>query len=557
MSRARSARRGKAPLPPVAAQHRDRLLLVAVALLAVLPYLNGLTGEFAQDDLIFIVSNPMVMGTAPASDLLTWVQKPEIYRPLTMLMYAAEARVHGSPMGFHLLNVVLHALVTLLVLAVGRLVLRSTWPAAAAAALFAVHPVHTEAVTSIAGRAELLAALLALLAVVTRARADQAGPAQAPWWELASVMSFAGAVLSKESALTALGLCVLIHLWVAREQRFGRALRVVTPYLLVAIAYLGWRAGLIGALTMPDRPDFLANPLAHVGVLARVETALVVLVQSLGQLTVPISLSSDYSYAQIAVVAGHWDPRLLLALVVLGVLALALGWSFARARGVALAAAFFFVPLAVTANVFFPIGTIRAERLLYLPSVGWCLAAAWLVDRLRRTQPRLVLAALAIVVTLFGVRTWLRNPDWHDSTTVFAVAVTTAPRSARAHYNWGSALLQQGRVDDALRHLRTSVSILPTWSAPQGNLGAALVMSGRYGEAIPYLSEAVRLDPDNALYQRNLAKTLLALGRLDEAAAHLNTALQLAPDSPEAAYLLGTLANLREALARREVPGHR
>ena len=124
-------------------------LVALVAGLAVLPYLNALTAGFALDDLPRIVDNPMVEGREPASRLLTWVDRPEIYRPLTMLIFAANARVGTTATGYHVVNVLLHAGVSVLVLWIARLVLRSSLGAGAAAALFAVHPVHTEAVTNV------------------------------------------------------------------------------------------------------------------------------------------------------------------------------------------------------------------------------------------------------------------------------------------------------------------------------------------------------------------------------------------------------------------------
>lgn len=517
-------------------------IAVAVAALAVLPYLNSLTAGFALDDLPRIVANPMVQGKEPALSLLTWVDRPEIYRPLTMLTFALNGRLGGS-LGYHVVNVLVHALVTVFAFALAKIVLRSSLGAAASAALFAVHPIHTEAVTNVFGRAELLATLFVLICLVTLARASSDGPPQLRHsaWLGVSLIAFAAALLSKESAVTAIALCGLVQIWVAPERRVGQTLLRLAPYLLIGIAYLGWRRYLVGALSMPEPPHFVDNPLAHVPGLPRLATSLMIIGEYLLALTFPVTLSSDYSFNQVPVVVSALDPRLLAATGVLVLLALALVASLRRAPQAAMAGAFFFVPLAATTNILVVIGTIKAERLLYLPSLGWCLAVGWLAMKLARRSRPLALGTLGIVLCLFATRTWIRNEDWRDDVTAHEVAVRTAPASAKTHYNWSRDLVSQRRLDEGISHLRRSVAIYPDWGPAQANLGSALAMAGNLSEAMTHLTIAARLEPASAIPRTSLSLVLLRQGRIEDAIEQLEGAQRLEPRSLEIANLLGTL----------------
>jgi tetratricopeptide (TPR) repeat protein len=514
-------------------------LVVLVAALALLPYLNTLTAGFSLDDLPRIVDNPMVQGREPAGRLLTWVDRPEVYRPLTMLTFAANARMGTSAAGYHLVNVLLHVGVSVLVFWIASLVLCSPVGAGTAAALFAVHPVHTEAVSNVFGRSEVLAAFFVLLCLLALVRAGEVTPAGGTRlaWRVASLAAFAAGLLSKESAVAALALIAAVHLWISPERRVARTLRVLAPYVGVALAYLAWRRYLVGAFGMPAPPPFVDNPLAFVGWLPRLATALVVQADYLRLLTFPITLSSDYSFAQVPVVSSPWDARWIVAVLLFVVIALALVLGARRAPLTLVAAVFVWAPLAATANILVVVGTIEAERLLYLPSVGWCLLAGWLVTRPVWRQTH-ALGIAAVVVCLFVARTWVRNEDWRDETTAHAVAVRTAPASAKTHYNRARDLIAARRLDEAIVHLERSLAIYPEWVPPRANLGGVLALKGRLEDAATHLTIAVGGDPQSAIARINLAQIRLRQGRVDDALEQLEAARRIDPRSPVVARML-------------------
>ncbi len=521
--------------------HSPARLALLLGVLAILPYLDALQTDFTLDDVKVIRDNPMVTGGESPLRLLAWVDRPEIYRPLTMVTYLANARAGNTPFGYHVVNVGLHLLVTVVVFRLAWIALDSPLGAATAAALFATHPIHTEAVTNIVGRAELLAALLVLGSLLALVRASRDEARYRTVWFVASLVAFAGSLLAKESALTAIVLCLIVHAWCARPRSVRRTTMVLSPYLVIAIAYLGLRAHLVGSLTMPARPAFLDNPLAHVSTLPRLQTALVVLWGYVWQLALPLRLSADYSFNEIPIVASALDPRFLLATGAFALLAMGLALSMKRAPELVLAAAFLFVPLALTANLLFPIGTIKAERLLYLPSVGWCLACSWLIVWLARRQYGLAVLLIAVVVTAYSARTWVRNFDWQDNPTLYQATAKTSPGSSKAHSNWGTELIKQKRLDEAIHHLRTAVAIMPDNAVAHGNLGLALAMKGRLAEATLHYREAVRIEPTNAFALYNLGRILELQGRGDEATQHLAAALRANPGYADAEYVVGLL----------------
>jgi tetratricopeptide (TPR) repeat protein len=505
-----------------------RRAAVLIAALAILPYLNGLRGEFVFDDLHVIRDNSMVQ-SEPLIDLFTRPFQIYWYRPLTLLTYVANDRLGETVVGYHVVNVVLHALVSLCVLVVGRTVLRSAHLATFAAAIFAVHPIHTEAVTSIVGRAELLAALFSLATVLVYARAVRAENAPAIGWHLLGAMSFSAGLLCKESAFTTLGLLPVIHWWTIGRSDVRRLATALAPYLSIGAAYLGVRYLVMGALSLPDPPAPIDNPLAYVSTGERVATALVILWEYVSQLAFPRYLSADYSFDAIPVVSAGTDPRLWIAVSALLFVALGLAVAARRSIEVAIAAAFFAVPLALTTNILFPIGTIKAERLLYLPSAGWCLLVAWLVAEACRDRVRLRVALLVALTLAYSARTVERNRDWNDNLALFDSALAVEPGSAKVHYNLGVSYELQGRLDEAHVHYRQALAIYPEYAEAAFNIANIYLRRGIDAGATHWFERALAMNWGMASAHLNLGILRQQRGEIDAAEAAFLSGLRHEP----------------------------
>lgn len=398
----------------------------ALCLLTLAAYSNSFHTGLALDSRQAILSDERIRdATSHNIDLVLnhtyWWPYDEsgLYRPLTTLSYLFNYAVLGGrdrPAGYHVVNLLLHMVNVLLVYALSTRLVRRFWPAVFIAAVWAVHPVLTEGVTNIVGRADLLAGFGVLAGFWMYLRGGLAGLA-------GLLLASAVGVFSKESAVVLPGVIVLYELACGRQ--FRRAAVGCLVALAPVAAMLLQRTAVL-ADALPTHIPFTDNPLAGTGFWTAKLTAVQVMGRYLGLLVWPARLSADYSYAQVPLShgrAGDW-----LAWVAVAAVAVAAILSYRWNRVVFFFAAFAFLTLLPSSNLLFPAGTIMAERLLYLPAVGF---AACLVLALYRT--RFAPAVLCLVVAALAARTWMRNPDWRDDFTMAKALVRTSPASFKAH----------------------------------------------------------------------------------------------------------------------------
>jgi tetratricopeptide (TPR) repeat protein len=530
--------------------HWPALLVAAVAVVA---YWNSLSGGFVFDDHGLLFANRNVTPGMRPWDWFTRESSPtSLYRPLTMVTFALNAAFAPTAFWYHALNVTIHALASIAAFVLASRLLPSRRHAAVAALLFAAHPIHTEAVANVAGRAELLAALFVFSALWAALRHVDDG-----WWgwlAMTTVAALAG-VFSKESAVTLPLLAIVVLVWKAPTLD-RRTLGVLAAVGFACVAYLGARLSAVGTLGQAAPPPWVDNPLAHVGVVPRIETALVVLSQYFGSLTLPVRLSADETFNQVPLVEGPTDVRLLSALALFAVLAAAAFSARRRAPAAWAGGLFAAAALAITANVLFPIGTIKAERLLYLPSFGWCVACAGLLA----LRPRESLYIAAVVVTLFVGRDWMRNEDWRDDYHLFTATAVTSPNSAKALSNAGAVHAQQGEFNEALASYRMATRIDPHFVPAEIGVGRLLAMAGRPAEALDAFDGARHDDATNVEAHLRAGDLRLDMGDAAGAEQTYRDGLATAPANPElllgmglAELALGHRAEAMEIRARIEL----
>lgn len=596
--------RKPAPKPPL--QHQPAplsrsLILYALLLvgLAAAPYLNTLSNSFVLDDIGIIVENPLVRDVGNVRTIFTtnyWSRgqknagaiDPGLYRPFTVWSYALDYSIGKlDPTGYHVVNLALHAVATLLLFFIALELFTSPAAAFAAAAVFAVHPVHTEAVTGIVGRAEVLATVFFLLAFWF-GRLPRTGSRPFIAWRAAASTAAAGlfylfGLFSKESAVT-LPAILLVHDWIRREEFLGAPQRrkpagapplgfVAGRYAVFVIAaavYFLFRAH---AVTAPSNIW-----VGWVGVSAgrRMFTASRVLMEYLGMLVFPYTLSAEYWGPGLRIAASLFEPAVLLSVllwVALGYLAV---WSMRRERALFFALAWFFITVLPVSNIFFPIGVGKAERILYLGSAGFCLCLGWLYERLEQKvewKP-LLAVALAPILCVFALRTWYRNFDWKDD---LALAVSTLreypgaplmsnragleyhkrgdkeqaiayleqsirerPDSAVYHINLGEVYDAYDRREDAIREFRIALQLDPGSAEVHNDLGAAYYAAGQIDQAIEEFKASIRLKPEISDAHSNLGGLYLSKNNYDDAVREFNTAIKLNADNAEARNNLGT-----------------
>ena len=517
-----------------------------VALIAIGLYANSLGNGFVYDDPNAITGNAAVVAGDVRAILTTpswWGDgRGTLWRPLTTLTFAVDHALFGSvPFGYHLVNVGLHALMSVLVLAVFARAGVAPAVAFAAAALFASHPVHTEAVANVVGRAELLAAAGFFLAWSCWLAADAASGFAATAWIAAAAGSFFLALLAKENAI-ALPAVVMVADLLRRGSEAARALRRRAPgyaaLVAVAAVYVALRRVVVGGIT--PAAELLDNPLGLLPAGERVVGAVAVVGLYALRLVFPYRLSADYSYDQIPVPESVLDPRVLAGLAVMAGVAVLAWRARRRLPALTLGLSFMALTFALVSNLLFPIGTIMGERLLYLPSAGFCVALAAGLAAVGRAPA--FAATVAVIVGLYGGRTLERNPVWREPLGFFATMTADAPRSARAHAELGTALAEAGRLDDADAAFTRALAIKPEDAVILYNWGVALGAAGRFDQAAAVYRRVIAAKPDFGRAYENLGGVESARGDQPAALAALRRARELTPESP---YLLMTIANVQ------------
>ncbi len=444
---------------------------------ALLAYSGNLANGFVYDDRYVVERNPRVqqvdlrgLATTPY-----WgeIVDAGLYRPVTLVSLGLNRAFGASAFGFHLANDWLHGLAAVLALLAARVVGLSGAGALAAALLFALHPVQSEAVNSLVGRAEILAFTFVLVSFLLFAR--KANPVLVG-------ASFLCALLSKESAIFALPLFALYRRDRPRLLALGGA----------TVAALALRIAVLGGFGISGREiGFLDNPLAHAGLGTRMLAAPVLVLHYVRLVVWPRPLSADYSFDEIPVPQSLLDPRVLLGVAVLAFLL----YTAVRGGRFRVAALLFVIPLAGSLHLSFPLGTIFAERLLYLPMLGAALAFGLALEELskRRRWAFPAVAGVVLGASVAGVVT--RVPDWRDNETLFRKTVETAPRSARSHFLLGAELLEQRRFLEAAEWFAKGLAIYPAHFGARMSLGEALLAAGNAGAAREAFEKALELQP--------------------------------------------------------------
>jgi tetratricopeptide (TPR) repeat protein len=566
------------------------LALLALAVLAHAPLRHA---DYVQDDRLAVEWNPIVargdVGEIFSSSYWEHAAGNDatLYRPLVILSFAVERAIVGGPSArvAHAVNVGLHAAATLVLLA---LLLRIGIGAPAAwlaAAVFAVHPVHVEAVANVVGRAEILAAGFTFGALwllshagpwaaledpsTTRLEVTSGGPIASRIAAWAGASALLLALLSKEVAVAA-PILVLALGWLFRPRASGllagrtvganrgRAVWIeraaaLAPTALACLAFVVLRVHALEAWAPIGDIDVFDNPLVAEDGLPRTATALALAARVASLLAFPAKLTADYAGAVIPIETTLVGWRPLAGAAFLAVLA-AIGLTGRRAPRAAFGAWMFLAPYLVVGNLLRPIGTIFAERVLYLPSAGVCLLLAvfvsWAVrtvapsDRAgarRRIRATAIGVASIAIVGVLGARTWMRCQDWRSDETLFRAAVESYPRSARAHLVLGLTAEARGDLERALAAFDRSREAWPAQHRTLLHRGLVLGRLGRFAEAERSLRESLDVRPTNAEARFGLGLALRRQGDAEGALRAQRHALVLDPSHARAAAETGHL----------------
>lgn len=584
-----------------------------VFVFAVACFMNSYQGDFVFDDSEAILSNNDLKPETPLSDLFVhdfWGSKLDSktshksYRPLTVLTFRWNYFLSGGPypMSFHIVNIILHGLVSVLMLAVFSLVLagyhndREGRPlfgapkaSLACAILFAIHPIHTESVAGIVGRADLLCALLFILSflcyvrsccqdTVSRTHATLHRPETFSMaWFCLSVVFCGLSVLCKEQGITVIGICSAYDIIVICQVDILRLLRLkkltenqnqeaspsVTKqntsgdwfkslcvrHLFLAItgaAILVTRWRVMGSA--PPVFQVFDNPHSFVnGTLLRTLNYNYLYALNCWILVNPWWLCFDWSMGSVPTIDSLSDPRVLAVIVLWVVLAFCLysacvGPIGQQQRQLTMALALLIVPFLPASNLFFRVGFVIAERVLYLSTAGFCILVVMGICKLQQKFTSMnTRYCLFFLVAVFMIRSIQRSNEWKTEMALFTAGAKTCPLNAKVHYNIGKLNSDLGNIEKAISKYRLAISLNPEYDQAMNNLGNLLKDQGKNEEAEQLLRKAVEIRPDFAAAWMNLGIVQAALKKPREAEQSYHEALRHRRKYPDCYYNLGNL----------------
>ncbi|XP_043104212.1 protein O-mannosyl-transferase TMTC4 isoform X2 [Puntigrus tetrazona] len=534
------------PLPKLGPLH-SRLVTAFVALIC---FINSYDGDFVFDDSEAIINNKDLNPDSPLSNIwkndfwgsnLSSNSSHKSYRPLTVLTFRINYLLAGGlhPIGFHVLNVALHCVISVLMIDVfailigglvqdGRGVKLNLPPKASflAALFFAAHPVHTESVAGVVGRADLLCALFFQLSFLVYCKAFQGGDKKfSVLWIFGSILLCAVAMLCKEQGITVLGVNAaydilmvcnvniyeLAHQLLFRRKsvdigglvRSGLLMRLALLFLGGSfLLYARWRIMGTGppSFTEVDNPASFAE-----NVILRIVNYNYYYSLNAWLLLCPWWLCFDWSMGCVPLIKSATDWRmvwpLLLWCCLIGLVYQALcSQDSNKRRTLTFGLVLLVIPFLPASNLFFRVGFVIAERVLYLSSAGYCLILAYTVG--------------------YCSCHWKKH---------------------KVHYNVGKNLADRGNQSAAVKYYREAVRLHPKYVHAMNNLGNILKERNELKEAEELLSAAVHIQPDFAAAWMNLGIVQNSLKKFYEAEQSYRNAIRFRKKYPDCYYNLGRL----------------
>nr|CAD7590584.1 unnamed protein product [Timema genevievae] len=443
----------------------SKLVLSSVLLLTcVACYYNSLNCGFVFDDISAIKDNRDLRPHMPLKNIFYndfWgtpihkEQSHKSYRPLCVLTFRWNYAVHQlEPMGYHLVNIILHSIVCLMYYRMCSMFLPEV-SSFVAAMLFAVHPIHTEAVTGVVGRAETLSSVFFLAAFILYTKATRRK--RVTGWRplLLSMLCVLTAMLCKEQGITITGICAVYELIVAQKRLTVLAVATVC-LLMIRLQIMGSR---LPVFTRFDNPASVAPPPS------RQLSYNYLISVNLWLLFFPCDLCCDWTMGTVPLVSSFLDPRNLATLISYAALLLLMYTAVVtdnrqQATLIIMSLAFLILPFLPASNLFFPVGFVVAERILYIPSMGLCMLVAYGWTQLAHKRcKKMAWLLLGVLLLVHGCKTYSRNLDWENEYTIFMAGLKVNQRNAKLFNNVGHALEGQGRFDEALDYFQKAVRV--------------------------------------------------------------------------------------------------
>ena len=528
-------------------------ILILISLFSILLYLNATYGKFVYDDFKIIVENCFIKEWKYFPKIFTQdyftISGEMSYRPIVTISYFIDYAIWRlNPFGFHLANVILHTINTVLFYRLLCTVLHNNKIILLSILFFVTHPILLETVNAVGYREDLLSATFLLVSLIYFIKSDgllykkSSQKARFPLYYAISLVAYVCALFSKEMAITLPALMILFPVFSNQKVWSGLVKRfkgIYVGYIAISISYLIIRFIVCSnpALKAAYQPGgFCVNTFTMIKILA----SYVKLSFS------PLNLNADYV---VPLVMSPREGSFILSITFLISIFIVFAILCKTRNMFACWMAWFFITLLPVMNIL-PIGNIMAERYLYIPVMGFCVVKGILIYLItdRTLSPHAIplrrIVQLGLVILMiggYGFSIIWKNGDWRDELTLWTKTILRSPNSHRAHCNLGNVYMESGLTERAYMEYQTALNINPKNANVHSNLGTVYSKKGIIDKAFTEYKEAIRLDSDYAQPHNNLGNIYFNQGHIDQARAEYEEALRIKPNYAHAHNGLGSV----------------
>jgi hypothetical protein len=517
---------------------KKSIAIIILILIVALPYLPTLKYGFLFDDYHLVIRNENL---SSLNDLKHYFiethhwQKghANYYRPMMYSSLMLNHLISGkNAWSYHLFNIIINLLVSLLVFFIAKNIFKTIGStnyykiAALAAALFAVHPLHTEVVTNIAGRADSMMTFWILLGVLLSVKAYKGNLIAGFFIGFCAL----AAGLTKETGFLIMPVILLYYFLFCKNSKLNSAGKM-TAWISGSLGTLISVAMYISAMHAAQKINgvsYLDNFCAYIPLDQRIKTAVYLFGRSIKLFFIPFPLSADYSFAEITPQLSFLNIYSAVAIIIIsgGLL-----WSWKKTASSSrkiteFAVLWFIICYIFSSNLFFPIGTIFGERLLYLASVGFCIAIAWWIFRIKIRWLRII--CTSFIISIYICITVIRNFDWDNPDDFYNAMIRTAPKSAKAHLAAARRSVDNNNFTLAAKQLNNSLAIFPAFAEAHSFLSSVFWHEQNYSNAFLEANRAINLTPNVPSAHYVLYRIYLKRGEKEKAEKHYKLAKELA-----------------------------
>ncbi|KAL3990780.1 TPR repeat family protein [Acanthocheilonema viteae] len=566
--------------------------LIVITVVAILSFSSNIHGDFVFDDREAIINNKAIreIGKILKSDFWGYPIRSshshKSYRPITTITFAINYAISGlCTTSYHIVNITLHAficiilyklIINLSVIFYGKYPNRIAFHASL---LFAVHPIHSEAVASIVGRAELLMTLFTLIAlnlyIKCWCKSQFSMKSKITILLLSTI-----ALFSKEQGIVVMPLCATFDIFASNItptrffaafqkklddygnnnktdrstayilQQYCDCIRRVMICLMICTALLIFRFSINGFQSPQFSPN--DNLIANCpSVFLRLINYCYIYMLYIWLQLYPIHLCFDYSMGCVTLIESINDPRLLISIIfiigaIVFIIRLIRGYFEKKHRFQLFSTIFYIITFLPASNIFITVGFVLAERVLYLPSVAFCLIIINIYERIEEVTMKnkmgnVVKSVATIIFIILFAKSYKRSLEWRNELDLYKSGLQVCPNNAKIHYNIAKIMADNGDINRATVNYVNALRLNPTYENAMNNLANIYLKYDRSVEAEQLLLKAIEIKPNFAAAWMNLGLAQLAQKRYKDAENSFVQALSLRFPYPDCSYNMGLL----------------